>query len=370
MSQQPPYNAPPPRQQRGNPYTHDRDGNGAQQGGGERSPYGRDRDYEPEHPEHHYAHQGRQGWRQQERDWEKWDSRRDEPFWPEDAEPYGHGQRQGPRGRYERDDAGYYYDQGSNDDYRHSRGYRGAAGHPQGDSGDYRGEDAPPLRSGEQWPQHGQPGQRPYRDMNGLSERGYPNRYRSEDDPRHFQGSSGEADVYRPEQYSGGGSWSPAPTGSPHQLRYARDHDGAGASHPEAQYSEAAYPGVPGSGARGSEAQKPAGLRPAGQRPPVNHRGRAPKGYTRSDERIREDLCERLSEDPRVDASDISVSVQSGLVTLEGSIADRSQKHRVEDIADACNGVCDVYNRLSVAPRQRRPAGHRGGPDHPQRRRD
>jgi hypothetical protein len=74
--------------------------------------------------------------------------------------------------------------------------------------------------------------------------------------------------------------------------------------------------------------------------------GRGPKGYVRSDERIREDVCDRLSADDEVDASEISVSVQSGEVTLEGTVFDRRSKHRAEDIADSVSGVRDVHNRL------------------------
>ncbi|HEY3698605.1 MAG TPA: BON domain-containing protein [Spongiibacteraceae bacterium] len=79
-----------------------------------------------------------------------------------------------------------------------------------------------------------------------------------------------------------------------------------------------------------------------------NYRGLGPKGYTRADEKIREDICERLSDDPRIDASDISVEVRNGTVTLEGSVTDRVQKHRVEDVADSCSGVKDVHNGLRV----------------------
>lgn len=77
-------------------------------------------------------------------------------------------------------------------------------------------------------------------------------------------------------------------------------------------------------------------------------RGRAPKGYERSDDRIKEDLCERLTHDHQVDASEITVHVKSGVVTLEGSIADRNQKYRAEDMADNVSGVKDVQNRLNV----------------------
>jgi hypothetical protein len=74
--------------------------------------------------------------------------------------------------------------------------------------------------------------------------------------------------------------------------------------------------------------------------------GKGPKGYVRSDERIREDVCDRLSEDDEVDASDITVQVKGGEVTLEGTVPDRHSKHRAEDIADSVNGVRDVTNRL------------------------
>lgn len=79
-----------------------------------------------------------------------------------------------------------------------------------------------------------------------------------------------------------------------------------------------------------------------------NHRGRGPKNYTRSDERIREDLCEQLSEDASIDASEIDVTVEGGVVTLTGTIHSRSLKHRAEDLADRCSGVTDVQNRLTV----------------------
>lgn len=80
-----------------------------------------------------------------------------------------------------------------------------------------------------------------------------------------------------------------------------------------------------------------------------NHRGKGPKGYVRTDERIHEEICEYLSDDPRIDASEISVEVRGGVVTLEGSVRDRGQKHRTEDIAVGVSGVKDVHNGLRVA---------------------
>jgi hypothetical protein len=75
--------------------------------------------------------------------------------------------------------------------------------------------------------------------------------------------------------------------------------------------------------------------------------GKGPKGYTRSDERIREEICERLSEG-YLDASDIEVVVQDGEVTLTGSIADRRTKRLAEELADGVRGVKDIENRLKL----------------------
>lgn len=74
--------------------------------------------------------------------------------------------------------------------------------------------------------------------------------------------------------------------------------------------------------------------------------GRGPKGYTRSDERIREDICDRLSDDDEVDARDITVTVKNAEVTLEGTVSDRRSKHRAEDIAESVSGVKEVSNHL------------------------
>jgi hypothetical protein len=78
--------------------------------------------------------------------------------------------------------------------------------------------------------------------------------------------------------------------------------------------------------------------------------GRGPKGYRRSDERLREAICEQLAEDDEVDATEISVRVDDGEVTLEGSTETRVQKHRAELIAAGVAGVADVHNRLRVLP--------------------
>jgi osmotically-inducible protein OsmY len=78
------------------------------------------------------------------------------------------------------------------------------------------------------------------------------------------------------------------------------------------------------------------------------HRGRGPKGYQRSDERILEDVNDWLTDDPFLDATDIEVSVSGGEVTLSGVVADRQGKRRAEDIAEIVSGVSHVQNNLRV----------------------
>lgn len=82
----------------------------------------------------------------------------------------------------------------------------------------------------------------------------------------------------------------------------------------------------------------------------AEHRGRGPKGYRRSDARITEDVNDRLTDDPYIDASDIQVSVKDNEVTLTGLVVNRQDKRRAEDLADAVLGVTHVQNNLRVRP--------------------
>lgn len=76
--------------------------------------------------------------------------------------------------------------------------------------------------------------------------------------------------------------------------------------------------------------------------------GRGPKGYQRSDERIREDVCDRLTEDPMIDATHVDVTVKAGEVVLTGTVATRHEKRRAEDLIEDIFGVKDVANQLRV----------------------
>ena len=76
-------------------------------------------------------------------------------------------------------------------------------------------------------------------------------------------------------------------------------------------------------------------------------RGRGPKNYRRSDERIKEDVNDRLG-DGYLDATEIEVAVSNAEVTLTGTVQTRSDKRRAEDIAESVSGVSNVENRLRV----------------------
>lgn len=80
-----------------------------------------------------------------------------------------------------------------------------------------------------------------------------------------------------------------------------------------------------------------------------NYRGKGPKDYKRSDDRIREDVCDRLSDDPFIDASDINVRVEGSEVILSGRVDSREAKRRAEDMVESISGVNNVQNQLKVS---------------------
>lgn len=89
-----------------------------------------------------------------------------------------------------------------------------------------------------------------------------------------------------------------------------------------------------------------------------NHVGKGPKGFVRSDERIREQVCEALADHPEIDASDIEVEVADGEVTLKGTVANRSIKRLAEDVLHELKFVKDVHNQIRSADRQKKSGSH------------
>jgi hypothetical protein len=79
-------------------------------------------------------------------------------------------------------------------------------------------------------------------------------------------------------------------------------------------------------------------------------RAKGPKSRTRDEQRIYEDVCERLTRQPDVDASDIEVTVELGVITLAGSVPSRAMKLLADDAVEDVLGVKDVKNRLRVKP--------------------
>jgi hypothetical protein len=79
------------------------------------------------------------------------------------------------------------------------------------------------------------------------------------------------------------------------------------------------------------------------------HTGRGPKNYQRSDDRIREDVCERLTRNGEIDATEIEVEVKNGEVTLTGTVEDRSWKRIAEDTIEDVPGVKDIHNQLRAS---------------------
>ena len=75
-------------------------------------------------------------------------------------------------------------------------------------------------------------------------------------------------------------------------------------------------------------------------------RSRGPRGYKRSDERIRDDIHDRLMRNSGVDASEVDVKVQNGEVTLTGTCQHRDDKRRIEDIVDDVLGVTEIHNQI------------------------
>jgi len=79
------------------------------------------------------------------------------------------------------------------------------------------------------------------------------------------------------------------------------------------------------------------------------HKGKGPRGYHRSDDRIKEDICDCLMDDGQLDASNIEIDVTNNEVILSGNVDSREAKRRAENLAECIPGVNNVENRLHIA---------------------
>lgn len=150
------------------------------------------------------------------------------------------------------------------------------------------------------------------------------------DDYGFYQGARRDQGGYQRGNYGQGGDYDRG------QSRYGSNQDG----------------GYQQSGHQGGSSWGQGGGMQRGNDVGQSHRGRGPKNYQRSDDRICEDVCDRLSDDHDVDASDIDVSVSNREVTLSGEVDSKQVKRHAEDCADSCSGVEHVQNNLRVKKTQ------------------
>lgn len=179
-------------------------------------------------------------------------------------------------------------------------------------------------------------------------------RYRDE---RHYgQSNYGQSGEYRDRPYAGSGSFSGrGGFGREYEREhepYREDRENYGATSMGTEWGAHEMRrhrvGSLTSSARES-AQNLARQRYAREYPErISYAGRGPKGYKRSDERIREDVSEALTRSPDVDATNVEVMVNDGMVTLSGSVDDRHSKRVAEDVAQDVSGVRDVQNQLRI----------------------
>lgn len=117
--------------------------------------------------------------------------------------------------------------------------------------------------------------------------------------------------------------------------------------------------GAYGGGYQGARQGYGGGMGAYGQ--PGRYTGRGPKGWRRSDERILEDVNERLTQHPDIDAFEIEIEVKNGEVLLRGSVGDRHEKRMAEDVAENVSGVRNVRNELRVQPAEHAATGSSTG---------
>ena len=98
-----------------------------------------------------------------------------------------------------------------------------------------------------------------------------------------------------------------------------------------------------------------------GQRGGQSFRGMGPQEYKRSDERIREDVCERLTDSHAIDARNVMVEVNQGNVTLSGTVHERRMRYAAEDLVERIGGVANINNQLRVQKRDEASSATRSG---------
>lgn len=69
-----------------------------------------------------------------------------------------------------------------------------------------------------------------------------------------------------------------------------------------------------------------------------------------NDSTVRQDILDELDFEPSIDAADIGVAVENGIVTLTGHVPTFAQKVTVEDVARRVKGVKGIAQEIEVRP--------------------
>ncbi|MGB3390678.1 MAG: BON domain-containing protein [Pseudaminobacter sp.] len=69
-----------------------------------------------------------------------------------------------------------------------------------------------------------------------------------------------------------------------------------------------------------------------------------------NDSTVRQDILDELDFEPSIDAADIGVAVENGIVTLTGHVPTYAQKVTVEDVARRVKGVKGIAQEIEVRP--------------------
>lgn len=251
---------------------------------------------------------------------------RDDDMEMEERERYGpaYGREQSV-GRFQGDEGSWRRQQGEGSEYGRSLGSRGTSEGYE-DEEDRFGSYGAGARETNRYAGGGQGsfpqgGYRP----GGFNQGGYGEGYGlSRYGQSGYEQGTGSSRSMRGQR---GGSQADGWTGEPQEMRWGRQ---------QGLYGSSEYAGYISSQRSQKDFQ--------------SHVGKGPKGWQRSDERIREEVCEVLARHPEVDASDVEIKVQSGEVTLTGTVTDREAKRIAEDVVERVFGVKDVQNQIKVKP--------------------
>ena len=82
------------------------------------------------------------------------------------------------------------------------------------------------------------------------------------------------------------------------------------------------------------------------------HKGVAPKSDKVENDPVAAAVHHALTDEPWLDATDITLSVSGGVVTLTGSVPTEDGKARAAKTAAEVNGVTEVKNELAINPNE------------------